>query len=411
MQGEFESDETMLPQITAISCISGLCLALCAPVRADVFLLSNGGQVEGTLLNPDDSPRETYVVQTRDGGRLVLPADDVDRLVVKSEAEARYEEVLPLVEDSEDGHWQMAKKCEEAGLKEQQEFHLEQVLRHNADHEAARRALGYNRVDGRWQRPDEYMAAQGFIRHRGAWRLTQELLIEQREQEHEEQIIAWRKKVKLWRDWIIKGRDRAAEGLANMQAIRDPRAVTALAAQLRQASEPRRLKQLYIEILSHFPESGTGIGALTYVALHDADVRLREKALDALARTGSPVATLAFVKALGDNDNKMVQRAGAALGYMQQPETTTLPLIEALITEHKYTVGGGGIQPTFGSGGGGLSVGGKPTTVKEKMKNQPVLHALSTMHPGVNFGFDQQAWKRWYVQQNTPRDVNLRRGE
>ena len=397
--------------IRAISCFSGLLLLVGAPARADIFLLNNGGQVEGTLLNPEESPRKAYVVQPCEGGRLVLQADDVDRLVTKSDAETRYEEVLPLVEDSEAGHWEMAKKCEAAGLKEQQEFHLEQVLRHNTDHVAARRALGFNRVEGRWQRPDEFMAKQGFIRYRGAWRLPQELQIERRERDNEEQTVEWRKKVKLWRDWIVKGRDREAEGLANMQAIRDPRAADALAAQLRQANELRPLKQLYIEVLAHFPENGTAIGALTYVALHDADGLVREKALDVLEKTGSRVATRAFLKVLGDNDNKMVQRAGVALGYMKQAESTTLPLIEALITEHKYTVGGGGIQPGFGNGGGGLNIGGKPKIVKEKVKNESVRNALDAMHQGVNFGFDQEAWRRWYVQQNTPRDVNLRRSE
>ena len=396
---------------TAISCLGGLLLAVCGPARADVFLLNNGGQVEGTLLNPEESPRSSYVIQSREGGRLVLPAEEVERFVIKSEAETRYEEVLPLVEDSEAGHWDMAKKCEAAGLKEQQEFHLEQIIRINPDHEAARRALGFNRVEGRWQRPDEFMTEQGFIRHRGAWRLPQELAIEQRDRANEEQSVVWRKNIKLWREWIVKGRDRAAEGLANMRAIRDPGAVPGLAAQLRQANEPPALKQLYIEVLAHFPEHGTGIGALTYVALNDADGRVREKALDVLERTGSQVATLAFLKALTNNDNKIVQRAGIALGYMKQPETTTLPLIDALITEHKRTVGGGGIQPSFGSGGSGLSMGGKPKVVKEKVQNQPVLRALTSMHQGVNFGFDQEQWRGWYVQQNTPRDVNLRRSE
>ncbi|MCB9922880.1 MAG: HEAT repeat domain-containing protein [Planctomycetaceae bacterium] len=402
----------MIRYLLTIGWIGGLATIVCTSARADVFLLNNGGQVEGVLLNPEESPRSTFVVQPREGGQLVLPVDEVERFVAKSEAEARYEEVAPLVEDSEAGHWDMALKCEAAGLKEQQEFHLEQVLRHNTDHEAARRALGFNRVEGRWQRPDEYMAEQGFIRHRGAWRLPQEVAIEQRDRANEELAVAWRKNVKLWREWIVKGRERASEGLANMQAIRDPRAVPALAAQLRQANEPSVLKRLYIEVLSHFPDHGTGIGALTYIALHDADVRVREQALDVLQRGGSQVAILAFLKMLDDNENKMVQRAGVALGYMNKPESTTLPLIEHLITEHKFTVGGGaGITPTFGSGGGGLSMGGKPKVVKEKVKNEAVLHALSGMHQGVNFGYDQDAWKKWYIQQNTPRYINLRRSE
>ena len=396
---------------TAICAVGVLLLAVCCQARADVFLLSSGGQVEGRLLNPDESPRQSFIVEPLAGGRLVLPPGDVDRYVVKSDLENRYEELLPEVQDSVTGHWKMAEKCETAGLKEQREFHLEQILRHDTDHEPTRRALGYNRVDGRWQRPNEYMAEQGFVRHRGSWRLPQELLIEQRERANEAEIVEWRKKVRLWREWIVKRRDRMATGLANMRAIRDPRAVPALAAQLRQAKEPLALKQLYIDILSYFPDNGTSIGALTYVALHEPDGQTREKALDALATTGSHVATLAFIKALSDNDNKMVRRAGIGLGFMNQPETTTLPLIDALVTEHKYTVGGGGMQPSFGSGGSGLSMGGKPKTIKKKLNNDPVLHALTTMHQGVNFGFDQDSWRRWYIQNNTPRDVNLRRSE
>lgn len=389
----------------------GLLLAVCASARADLFLLDNGGRVDGKLLNPDESPRVAYVIAPREGGRLVLQADAVERLVVKSEIETLYEAALPLVEDTADGHWDMAKKCESQGLKEQQEFHLEQVIRLNPDHDPARRALGYSRVAGHWRRPDEYMAEQGFVRHRGAWRLPQELEIDQRDRDNEMQSVAWRKNVKLWREWIVKGRDRAAEGLTRLQEIRDPRSAVALAAQLRQANEPQQLKQLYIDVLGRFPESGTAIGALTYAALNDADPRIRENALEALAKTGSRVATEAFIKGLGDNDNKMVQRSGLALGYMNQPETTTLPLIEALITEHKFTVGGGGITPSFGSGGSGLSMGGKPKIVKQKVQNQAVLHALSSIHQGVNYGFNQADWRRWYVEQNTPRDVNLRRGE
>ena len=116
---------------------------------------------------------------------------------------------------------------------------------------------------------------------------------------------------------------------------------------------------------------------------------------------------------MGDNENQLVLRAGKALGYMNQPETTTLPLIDALITEHKFTVGGGAsITPTFGSGGsGGLSMGGKAKTIKRDFRNETVLQALTTMYQGVNFGFDQTAWRQWYVQQNTPRGVNLRRAE
>ena len=87
--------------------------------------------------------------------------------------------------------------------------------------------------------------------------------------------------------------------------------------------------------------------------------------------------------------------------------------IEALITEHKVlTGGGGGLTPTFNDqGGGGLSAGGGPKIEEKEFSNHPVLNALTTIHRGVNYGFNKKAWKNWYVQQNVPQAVNLRRSE
>ena len=103
-------------------------------------------------------------------------------------------------------------------------------------------------------------------------------------------------------------------------------------------------------------------------------------------------------------------RAAAGLARLSDPSATR-PLIDALITEHKEVVGGSGINPSFSNQGGGLSVGGGPKVVKQKKTNEPVLAALTVLNPGVNFGFDQQAWRGWYAQQNTPVSVNLRRNE
>ena len=59
-----------------------------------------------------------------------------------------------------------------------------------------------------------------------------------------------------------------------------------------------------------------------------------------------------------------------------------------------------------------MSMGGKkPTMIKKDLNNSEVLAALTSLHNGVNFGYDQAAWKRWYIQAKTTVDVNLRRSE
>jgi hypothetical protein len=389
-----------------------LSLAVSTTARADVFMLANGGRVEGKLLNPRESPRRVYLVQPTDGGSLTLARSSVSEVVAKPDLYRSYQTALPLMPDTEAAHWNMAEKCRKAGLDDERNFHLEQVLRHNSDHSEARYALGYSKLEGKWQKQDAWMAEQGYIRHRGAWKLPQELAIEQREKAHDDEIIEWKKRVKLWRSWVTKGRERSGEGAANLQAIRDPRASAAIAAMLKQEGDSRALKEMYVAVLSRFTNDGSAIGALTWAALHEQDRHVREKALEALADGGSPLPIQSFIQMLKDDKNAMVHRAAIALSHMKNANVSTLPLIDALITEHKRTVGGGGIQPTFGSGGGGgLNIGSEPKVIKEKVRNEPVLHALTALNPGVNFGFDQTAWKKWYVSQNIPQNVNLRRVE
>jgi hypothetical protein len=377
--------------------------------KSDLFYLTSGGRVEGELLNPNESPRQAYVVNT-ESGKVTLKSTQVDRVILKSDAEKRYDEFAAKLPDTPDAHWDAATRCEKAGLKKQREFHLEQVVRLDPNHEKARHALGYSRVDGQWVRVDEMMKQRGYVRFGNAWRLPQEIELEIKAEDQEKQTIEWRKNLKRWRDWVLKNRDRALDGQNEIQRIRDPLATEALIEGLTREKEPQVIRLMYIEPLA---EIG-GVAALkTFVelVLTDRDAKVRERCLEKLEKSASKAAVRQFMKALKDDDNLIVNRAGAALGQLGDREAT-LALIDALITEHKQVVGSGGITPTFtGDGGGGLNMGSGPKVVKTKVTNEPVLRALSTMHPGTNFGFDQARWRGWFVDQNKPKtNVNLRRG-
>jgi hypothetical protein len=398
----------MWSRIALIIISAGLIQLWAAAAAADLLYLSNGGRIEGVLLNPDESPRRNYVVQTSFGGKLMLESDQVERVVVKSEAERRYEAFLPSVADTAEGHLDAADRCERAGLKEPRKYHLEQVLRHDSDHEAARYALGYSRIGGRWARREDEMARQGYVRHRGAWRLPQEIELERLQDAADQSAIEWRKKLRVWAGWIRKGRERSGEGQAEIRGIRDPAAADALAEELKDSKQPAALRKLYLEVLG-------GLGgpvaeaALTQVAVQDADEQIRDRCLDYLAEWQSRFAVMAFVKLLEHDTNLAVRRAAIGLARLRDP-SATMPLIEALFTEHKQVIGGSGISPSFNSqGGGGLSVGGGPKVIKHTVKNDEALTALTVIHPGINLQYDEKAWKQWYVRQNTPGRVQLRR--
>jgi hypothetical protein len=91
------------------------------------------------------------------------------------------------------------------------------------------------------------------------------------------------------------------------------------------------------------------------------------------------------------------------------------PLIDALVTNHKYKLTPAGPQgnysTTFGSNGaGGFSFGGnQPKIVSEDLQNPAVLDALVAL-TNANFNYDKTAWKNWLTTQRKSRMLDPRRG-
>lgn len=400
------------------------CIALvgaCTVALGESFMLKSGGQLDGELLNPKRDSTEPYQIKTVDGIRLSLARESVTRVVMKKDVEREYEKILPTMPDSADAHIKMADWCRVAGLRNQREHHLQQVLRLDSEHEDARRALGYVMLDGKWQKNDDYQQSLGYQRYQGQWRTKQEIEIVRAKEETEAAVIEWRRTMKMWRGWIGKKRD--AEAFANFRAVRDPRAAPAFVEILVDKDMPQELRGLAAEVLAQLP-GNPGESALVKLALEDPNDRIRDTCLDQLVRLNSRAAVFQCIAILKNekSTNVMINRAGQALGRLENPVATPA-LIDTLVTTHEITVvpgssssgGLGQIAPSFGGGtdggGGGLSAGGgKPVKQKIQVKNDSVLSALVALNPGVNFAFDTIQWKRWYAQKQEPGKVNLRRG-
>ena len=396
-----------------------LCLFILAVIptaQGAMFLLVTGGQIEGQLLNPDEKPRQSYIVRTETGGTVKLVSAQVERVLTVSEDLAWYREALPKVPPTVDGHWAMAEECRQRSLKQQREFHLQEILKLNPEHAEARYALGYSKVDGAWVKTDELMLSRGYIRYRGDWRTPQDVALEQVAQRNDKQVKDWRQKVNSWRTAINKRRGKEQDARDAIRAIDDPAAAPALAEIVGDTGEQRDLRLLCIEVLGKL-HSPVGVGAFIKRAVEDTDPHIREACLDELARFGTPQAVRICEKLLTSKDNQKINQAALCLGTLKDP-AATLPLINALVTEHKYIVQSSGGNPGqynlgFGSGpsGGGnsFSAGGRPQIIEKKLRNEGVLNALVAIHPGINFGYDIEAWKRWYVDKDRPTVLDLRR--
>ena len=78
---------------------------------AEIFQLESGGRIEGELLNPDEKPRQTYVIKLAAGGQISLPADQVKKVLPVRPELAEYAKVRPTYPDTADGQWALAQWC------------------------------------------------------------------------------------------------------------------------------------------------------------------------------------------------------------------------------------------------------------------------------------------------------------
>ncbi len=384
-------------------------------VRGEVFLLTNGGRVEGEWINRSPDTPAMYEIDLADGGHVTLSKEQVDRVIVKSDAVLAYEAALPKVPDTVKGHWAMAERCRKAGLKTQREFHLRKVLELEPGNSDARHALGYSLVDGEWIKADEWLREQGYVRHKGAWRLPQEVELDARNERQSLEEKEWRKRLRVSRNSIVRGRNDSAEALAQLKAVNSAYAITGLKEMLSDKDEPQQLKLIYIDLLGQFDNSSAVAGLLERV-MKDPDPEIRERSIEALKKHGVEQAVAVLSRALGDKDNKVVNHAGWALGRLGSPAAVG-PLIDAVTTKHKFKITGGNpgsMNAGFSSTGGmQFSPGGqRPRIIERELQNRQVLSALTALTPqGVNFGYNKQAWKNWLAQQHYDPGINLRRDQ
>lgn len=404
-----------------------LCAGLHSSVAADVLTLKSGGSAEGILLNPNEDPRTKFVMRLESGGEVTFNADQVSDHLTLTVAQRRYQNLVEKMKASKfagtaEGNWRLAEWCQDKGLRDERALHLEAAIGLDPEHEKARRALGYSRLDGEWIKQKDFMAKQGRVIHEGRWRLPQEVEIDKKRRANDLAQKKWRSDIKRWRGWL--GKRKNDEAITNFQNIKDPMAAPALATALSNESAPK-VRHLYVSALAKL-QSTAATKALVNVVLttriqhpNRGDLDLRDKALAGLERNGRELAVDAFINSLGSKDNAVVKRAGYALQQMPE-ERSTRPLINALQTKHTYKIGKdnpGQISTSFGgsgSGGGGIGLGsgGSAKTVTEVVNNREVLDALLAITEGAHaeFQFNQELWRRWMATRDLPPVVDLRRG-
>ncbi len=402
-----------------------LLIGLQSLARADVFLLRSGGRIEGQLQNPDEIPRQVYIIETPVGVQLTLERQAVARVLRQSDDLATYLAKAPSVPDTVDRQWQLAEWCRQHHLGTQRRVHLERVIELDPDHAQARRALGYSLIDGQWHTQDQLMASRGYVRYKGRWVLPQEVEISQRNRKLELAEKEWRVRLKRYTAWLSDP-DRAAEARSLIAAIDDPFAIPALRDWI--ASDPLvEHRQLALETIARFSEAPV-VDCLVEVSLSDPDLELRRTALELIGRHDKARAVSQYIQHLKSKQNQTVNDAAYALASLGDSAAVG-PLIDSLVTSHKFIVqpsnagqqtatfvnpnstGGATNVPNanfFGGNAGGITMGGGPKVVSQKFQNRDVLDALIAL-TRQNFEYDIRSWKAWFAAQQKSQSLDARR--
>ena len=209
---------------------------------------------------------------------------------------------------------------------------------------------------------------------------------------------AWRARLAEWREQIL-GDDRSdiASAVDAVRNIASPSAALPL-AELYEDEDNANLRRLWIETLGGLDSPHAG-QALVKAALRDDTKGVREAALDQIELRHNQPIVEKLTAALKSEDHTIVNRAAAALERVNDP-STVLPLIDALVTRHRFAVEHGGF--------GGIP---RVKAVTHSIANHKVLSALrsiSRSHYDINanFQYDKEAWRSWHETLGDDEDLN-----
>jgi hypothetical protein len=397
-------------------CISLSLITLAAlpasSIGADTVELSGGGHLTGKVQRKAD-----YVIVTVDDDIQVAIQNSRVRRVVTSDQLKRYREMAARIGDDAERHYQMSRWCMADGNvpgdpQQYRQYHLRRAIEIDPEHVHARAALNYVKHKGDWVLTAKLMRDRGMIMQAGHWEPAESVAIEEVHEANNVESKKWIREVNRLTAVVVRNSSKSAEALQTIKAIRDPMAAEAIAKQLRNSREKggqsRALRLVWINLLGQFRNS-VAVEALVRAGIDENDQTMREAALNQLQQYGASSASATYLPMLKSNNNKLVNRAARALSWFPDPELA-LTYVDALVTTHqKESAPGPGMQVGFGTGGGGMQMGGKKTVERQSLTNPAVLSLVKTIEPEVDYGYDEAAWRRHFANKKTQFSGDLRR--
>jgi hypothetical protein len=378
-------------------------------LSADVFLLKDGGKIEGELLNPGEVPRKTYQIKTNSGAVIAIEPKYIERKR-KDEKEVlvEYKSFAPFLENTLENHLKTAEWCRTNQLRDYSDIHLKQVLELDPNHAEARRLLGYRKLDdGTWMTETETRNRKGYVLHKGSWRTQQQIDVETKFEEAKKISLQWEERVKK----IVKFLPADQQARSTLLAINDSAATAALYKALSAEKNPD-VQILLIQTLGNIGTFSPLQCVANWAMRPQENSEVRRTCYEVLKK--HPEARQALVNFFTgfltpQFDDVQIRLAAQAIGELGG-KSAVPQLIDMLsiIRKRQRTIQGSGVPVGAANGGMGMASGTKTITYNDESNNREVLNALVRL-TGTNFQYDETSWKNWLIQSRQSSSFNARR--
>lgn len=383
-----------------------------ARAEAPYQSIADGGKLAGTILSSNET---ATTIQLAGGGEITLDSPLVKKRALPSSDEMLWRNTAPLLADTPAEHERMAAWCRQRGLADEARLHYERIIELDPENEAAHKALDHVKLDNVWMTPLQRKEQLGFENYGGRSVTAQEAQLLRQRAEGKKEAGLWKKRLKSIESLL---RDGDPLGREQLRGISAPEALSAVTDRLRRENDPQ-IRILYVQTMGKIG-TPAALGDLASVAMVDDDYEVRLTALELIAanQQAVPSAIRHFRRSLFHSDNAVINRAGAALGYLNAVDAIP-DLINSLVTRHQRTVVANADKPvaSFSNDGFTLNPGGAQVRqVTDTVENGDVLSALTQIvannyGDAVDFGFNIPAWKGWLMRRQQIDAFNARRSE
>lgn len=268
---------------------------------------------------PQYAPAQWHQGMVKDARHRWLSAEDFAEQWTGSRKIKQYLAARQQAADTASGQLALAEYCRREGLPDQMRAHLSRVLEHDANHAAAREALGFVRVGGLWLSRAEIQAEEAVAREQAA------------------SVARWRRDMEqIAGDLSSESAKRRSVAAEKLKGIADSSAIAAMERIVSPVSDAAA--SAVIAVLKEMPEPEASLSLARHAVLYPS-LPVREEASLALARRDlhsyAPALIDMMVKPI-QSQAALAPLAGGRIGFRQVFVRETADREEVLVLDSEY---------------------------------------------------------------------------